>query len=68
MKSKDKSSLLAISFAVLILISIPFAFIWSLNTLFLLGISYNFKTWVSVVILFLFFDGYKLFKDEKNES
>jgi hypothetical protein len=34
-----------------IVIAIPFAIIWSLNTLFALGLAYDMKTWLATVIL-----------------
>ena len=37
--------------AVILIIGIPFAIIWSLNTLFSLGIGYSFQTWLAAVIL-----------------
>jgi len=39
----------------LVLIFVPLAFIWSVNTLFGLTIPYTFETWVAVVMLQLFF-------------
>jgi len=29
----------------------PFLFIWSINTLFLIGIDYTFKTWLAMALL-----------------
>ena len=38
-------------FIALLVIIGPLLVIWSLNTLFVLGIPYNFFTWISIVIL-----------------
>lgn len=32
----------------------PLAFIWALNTLFGLGIAYNFWTWLAVIVFLMF--------------
>lgn len=44
-------AIFVILICVLLLIFAPFAIIWALNTLFALGVVYNFWTWLSVVIL-----------------
>lgn len=38
---------------------VPFAFIWAWNILFgsMLAIDYTWKTWISVLILYAFFNG-----------
>jgi len=36
---------------VILIIGMPFAIIWSLNTLFSFGIGYSFQTWLATVIL-----------------
>jgi hypothetical protein len=36
---------------VALIILVPFAVIWALNTLFALSIAYTFWTWLSVIIL-----------------
>ena len=46
------STLLFITFIVLLIVFGPLAVIWSLNTLFpILAIPYNFYTWFAVVLL-----------------
>jgi ABC-type multidrug transport system permease subunit len=42
---------IAIAFVVLW----PFAFIWALNTVFLLGVPLNFWTWLATVVILLTF-------------
>jgi hypothetical protein len=43
---------IAIIVALLVLIAVmPLAFVWSLNTLFGLGIAYGFWTWLAALIL-----------------
>lgn len=42
---------LIILICALLIVFGPFAIVWALNTLFALGIAYNFWTWLSVVIL-----------------
>jgi len=37
--------------AVLLIIFMPFAIIWAVNTLFGLGIAYTFWTWLATVVL-----------------
>lgn len=41
----------------IIFIFIPLMMIWSLNTLFLLGIAYNFWTWLGSLFLLIVFIG-----------
>lgn len=41
-------------FLVLGVVLLPFVFIWSVNTLFDLGIPYNIWTWLAAVVLWLF--------------
>ena len=36
---------------IVLIIFAPLCVIWALNTLFLLGIAFTFKTWVAVIIL-----------------
>lgn len=36
---------------------IPFAYIWSINTLFGLGLAYTFKNWAAMVALGVFIRG-----------
>jgi len=43
--------LILILFVLAVIIIGPLLVLWSLNTLFGLGIDYNFFTWVAVVIL-----------------
>ncbi|MFQ5919442.1 MAG: hypothetical protein ACE5I4_05280 [Thermoplasmata archaeon] len=38
---------------ILFLVLWPFAFIWALNTVFLLGIPLNFWTWLATVVILL---------------
>jgi hypothetical protein len=41
---------------VLVLLLVPFVYIWSLNTLFpSLNIAYGFDTWLAVIIVHTFF-------------
>lgn len=49
MKTSTRISLIVLIVALLLLA--PFATIWSLNTLFGLGIAYSFWTWLAVVWL-----------------
>lgn len=44
-------SFVAIMFAALIIFYFPMVLIWSMNNLFSLEISYNWKTWISVYII-----------------
>jgi len=37
--------------AILLIIFMPFAIIWAVNTLFGLGIAYTFWTWLATVVL-----------------
>ncbi|MFQ5552815.1 MAG: hypothetical protein ACE5EW_03765 [Thermoplasmata archaeon] len=37
--------------AIVFLVLWPFAFIWALNTVFLLGIDLNFWTWLATVVI-----------------
>jgi len=48
MKTNDT---LAIVIVLILIIGMPFAIIWSLNTLFSFGIGYSFQTWLATVIL-----------------
>lgn len=43
--------LLAILLVVALFIAVPLLVIWALNTLFVLGIDYNFWTWLAVIII-----------------
>ena len=36
---------------VFVIVAFPFMVIWALNTLFALGIAYNFWTWLAMLIL-----------------
>lgn len=38
-----------------LIIFVPLGFIWSLNTLFQLGIAYTLKTWAAALILIMLF-------------
>lgn len=49
MKTSKRISLIVLIVALVLLA--PFATIWSLNTLFGLGIAYSFWTWLAVVWL-----------------
>lgn len=40
-----------IIFVILLIAVVPSLFVWSLNTLFALGIAYTFKTWLAAFIL-----------------
>ena len=48
---KKLGVILAYLILVLLIIAGPLLTIWSLNTLFGLGIAYNFYTWLATVIL-----------------
>lgn len=37
------------------ILTVPFLFIWSLNTLFLLNIGYSLNTWAAALIFCMFF-------------
>lgn len=50
MKTKINPFILLIS-ALLVITFFPLATIWSLNTLFQLGIAYTFKTWLAAIFL-----------------
>lgn len=43
--------LLLVLMVVVLLVLGPLATIWALNTLFALGIAYNFWTWLAVIVL-----------------
>jgi hypothetical protein len=47
---------LLVLFFVLLIIVGPFITIWSLNTLFGLGIAYTFWTWLAMIFLGMFFN------------
>jgi hypothetical protein len=51
----------------LCLIFYPLAVIWSLNSLFSLTIKYNFWSWISVVILHIFFQGNAIIPTKKQK-
>ena len=46
--------------AVLVLVLVPFVFIWALNTLFSLNIQYTFLTWFAALILMLILGWHKI--------
>ena len=48
---KLKNPLLFITLILAVIIFFPLATIWSLNTLFQIGIAYTFKTWLAAVFL-----------------
>ena len=50
-----KMALLVLFFVLLIIVG-PFITIWSLNTLFGLGIAYTFWTWLAMIFLGMFFN------------
>jgi hypothetical protein len=47
------AGILVMLVVIALIIGFPLAVIWSLNTLFALGIAYTWKTWLSVIILSL---------------
>lgn len=52
MKSTTRYTTLLLAFMLLIVIFVPLATIWSLNTLFpVLAIPYTFETWLATAIL-----------------
>lgn len=44
-----------VALMILLIIVGPFITIWSLNTLFALGIAYTWKTWIATIVLSSFF-------------
>lgn len=50
--------------AVVIVIAWPFILIWSLNTLFHLGILFTFKTWIAALILCAMLGGASIRKSQ----
>lgn len=52
---KKMSAWSLILFILFLVLFMPFSAIWSINNLFGLGIEFTFKTWLSVVILNLYF-------------
>lgn len=59
MAMAQKNNWLAAGF-VLVMLTAPFGAIWSLNTLFGLGIAYTFKTWLAMFALACFSGIYKI--------
>jgi hypothetical protein len=58
MKNLDAASIISIFLILFILVCFwPFAFIWSINTLFGTQISFNFQTWLASVLLFVILKG-----------
>jgi hypothetical protein len=57
MAATSTSKILLVLLLLFILLSIPFAVIWALNTLFVLSIPYNFWTWLAMFIILMFFKG-----------
>lgn len=55
-------------FLILGLVLLPFVFIWSVNTLFNLGIPFNFWTWLAAVVLWLFLLSTRGFAPMKGRS
>jgi len=45
-----------VGFIILLILVGPLVTIWSLNTLFGLGIAYTFWTWLAMVVLGMFFN------------
>lgn len=54
MKLKIASTALLILAIVVLILFMPLAVIWALNTLFTLSIPYTFWTWLAVVVMSLF--------------
>lgn len=54
MKIKIASTILFVLLLIALLILFPMGAIWSLNTLFHLGIPYTFWSWLAVVVLTVF--------------
>lgn len=54
-----KYGIVAILIVLAVALLVPFAFIWAWNILFgsMLEIDYTWKTWISVLILYAFFNG-----------
>lgn len=58
MKNLDATSIIAICLAFIILACFwPFAFVWSINTLFGTQIPFSFQTWLASILLFVIFKG-----------
>ena len=47
------NTIVALSIAISLIIAAPFVTLWSMNTLFGLGISYTFKSWLAMCWLSL---------------
>ena len=52
--------LVIIVVAALVLVLVPFVFIWALNTLFTLKIQYTFLTWFAALVLMLILGWHKI--------
>lgn len=49
--------LLVLTALIAIIVVVPFAVIWALNTVFALSITYTWKTWLAVTVLNLIYNG-----------
>jgi hypothetical protein len=57
MKLTTSSAVIVLVLALVLIICIPYAAIWALNTLFpVLAIPYSFETWIAAVVLYSFFN------------
>lgn len=57
MKLTTSSAVILVVLAVALLICIPFAAIWAVNTLFpVVAIPYSIETWIASVVLYSFFN------------
>jgi hypothetical protein len=60
-------AVMALIYIVILVIIGPYFTIWSLNTLFGLGIVYSFKTWMAVVWLQLVLHGIQMSVKKNND-
>ena len=60
------TTIVLVALVIAIVILIPLAVIWALNTLFNLGIAYNFWTWLAMAVLTGTFGKTDYVKNRKN--
>jgi len=66
--SKFMFALGIIVLVILLIIISPIALIWSVNTLFSLGIVVNLKTWFAAFLLLTFFGNGKTYKEKQTRK
>lgn len=54
--------------AIALFILVPFAFIWSLNTLFNTHIAFTFATWLAAALLYYLFSQHGRFSNTKDKE